>query len=371
MAINCSIIFSSTIKNNKLAVEKETDDMNIQQALSQLVDGTNLSQSEMSAVMQQLMTGEATPAQIGAFLVALRIKGETVDEITGAAQVMRSLATPVDINCEHLVDTCGTGGDGANLFNVSTAAAFVVAACGGKVAKHGNRSVSSSTGSADVLEAAGVRLDITPEHVGRCVEEVGVGFMFAPAHHSAMKHAIGPRKELAMRTVFNMLGPMTNPAGVKAQVIGVFDANLCRPMAEVLKNLGSQHVMVVHSEDGLDEISLAAPTHVAELKQQSVEEYTIQPEDVGLKTQSLTGLSVDSSVESLSLINQALGDRATIEAQKAADIIALNAGAAVYVSGVASSFQEGVKMAEDAIGSGLAKAKIQELAAFTDCCQQQ
>jgi anthranilate phosphoribosyltransferase len=345
--------------------------MNIQQALSQVVSGTNLSQSDMAEVMQEIMTGEATLAQIGGFLVALRMKGETVDEITGAAQVMRSLATPVSIQADNLVDTCGTGGDGANLFNVSTASAFVVAACGGKVAKHGNRSVSSSTGSADVLEAAGVHLNLNPEQVARCVEEVGVGFMFAPAHHSAMKHAIGPRKELAMRTVFNMLGPMTNPAGVKAQVIGVFDAALCRPMAEVLKNLGSEHVMVVHSEDGLDEISLASPTHVAELKGQEVKEYVLKPEDLGIKTKSLSGLSVDSADQSLNLINQALGERPTEDAQKAADIIALNAGAAVYVSGIAASLQEGVKMAEDAIGSGLAKAKIQELAAFTDCCQQQ
>ncbi|MGH1486928.1 MAG: anthranilate phosphoribosyltransferase [Cellvibrionaceae bacterium] len=344
--------------------------MNIQQALAEVVGRNNLSREEMATVMRQIMTGEASPAQISGFLVALRMKGESVAEITGAAQVMRELATPVTINVDHLVDTCGTGGDGANLFNVSTAAAFVVAACGGKVAKHGNRSVSSSTGSADVLEAAGVHLDLTPEQVARCVQEVGVGFMFAPAHHSAMKHAIGPRKELAIRTVFNMLGPMTNPAGVKSQVIGVFDASLCRPMAEVLKELGSKHVLVVHAEDGLDEISLASATHIAELKDGNVEEYTIKPEDLGLKTQSLDGLSVASAEDSLALINEALGRTGSEVAQKAADIIALNAGAAVYVSGIASSLKEGVQMAEDAIGSGLAKAKIQELASFSDCCRQ-
>jgi anthranilate phosphoribosyltransferase len=344
--------------------------VNIQQALSLVVAQQDLKREQMTAVMRQIMTGEATPAQIGGFLVALRMKGETVAEITGAAQVMRELATPVAISGDHLVDTCGTGGDGANLFNVSTASAFVVAACGGKVAKHGNRSVSSSTGSADVLEAAGVHLDISPDQVARCVQEVGVGFMFAPAHHSAMKHAIGPRKELAMRTVFNMLGPMTNPAGVKSQVIGVFDKSLCAPMANVLKELGSEHVLVVHAEDGLDEITLAGKTYVAELKQGEVSEYEIHPEDLGIKTQSLDGLSVESAGQSLSLINAALGDRTTPEAQKAADIIALNAGAAVYVSGIASTLQEGVQMAEDAIGSGLAKAKIQELASFTDCCQQ-
>ena len=344
--------------------------MNIQQALAHIVSNHHLSREQMASVMRQIMTGEATPAQIGGFLVALRMKGETVAEITGAAQVMRELVTPVSIDVDHLVDTCGTGGDGANLFNVSTAAAFVVAACGAKVAKHGNRSVSSSTGSADVLEAAGVHLDLIPEQVGRCVQEVGVGFMFAPAHHSAMKYAIGPRKELAMRTVFNMLGPMTNPAGVKHQVIGVFDAALCRPMAEVLKELGSQHVLVVHAEDGLDEISLASATHIAELKAGAIQEYSVSPEDVGLQTQSLAGLSVTSAQESLTLIRDALGDKNGVDAQKAADLIALNAGAAVYVSGIASTLKEGVQMAEDAIGSGLAKAKIQELAAFSDCCHQ-
>jgi anthranilate phosphoribosyltransferase len=344
--------------------------MNIQQALNVVVAKQHLSQEDMATVMRQIMTGEATPAQIGGFLVALRMKGETVEEITAAAQVMRELATPVIVNATHLVDTCGTGGDGANLFNISTAAAFVVAACGGKVAKHGNRSVSSSTGSADVLEAAGVRLDLSPEQVARCVEEVGVGFMFAPAHHSAMKHAIGPRKELAMRTIFNMLGPMTNPAGVKRQVIGVFNAKLCRPMAEVLQKLGSEHVMVVHASDGLDEFTLSGSTHVAELKQGVIAEYEVTPESVGLVSSSIEGLSVNSAEQSLALINDALGARVNPESYKAADIIALNAGAAVYVAGIATSLEEGVRMAEDAVGSGLAKAKIQELASFTDCCQR-
>jgi anthranilate phosphoribosyltransferase len=343
--------------------------MNIQQALHTVVAQESLSQKDMASVMREIMTGQATPAQIGGFLVALRMKGETVDEITGAAQVMRELATPVVIAGEHLVDTCGTGGDGANLFNVSTASAFVVAACGGKVAKHGNRSVSSSTGSADVLEAAGIHLDLTPEQVARCVEEVGVGFMFAPAHHSAMKHAIGPRKELAMRTIFNMLGPMTNPAGVKRQVIGVFDKILCRPMAEVLQKLGSEHVMVVHASDGLDELTLSGTSFIAELKGGNINEYTIRPEVLGLSAASLTGLSVSSAEESLNLIRDALGKQEGEYAQKAADIIALNAGAAVYVSGIANTLEEGVRMAEDAIGSGLAKAKIQDLAAFIDYCK--
>jgi anthranilate phosphoribosyltransferase len=339
--------------------------MDIKQALNTLVARVDLSTEEMIAVMRIIMTGGATPAQIGGFLVALRMKGETLDEITGAAMVMRELATPVDIHVDYLVDTCGTGGDGANLFNVSTASAFVVAAAGGRVAKHGNRSVSSSTGSADVLEAAGIKLDITAEQVARCVKEIGVGFMFAPSHHSAMKHAIGPRKELGMRTIFNMLGPITNPANVKRQVIGVFNGALCKPMAEVLARLGSEHVMVVHAKDGLDEISLATETQVAELKNGEIREYTIKPEDFGIQSKSLIGLSVKSAEDSLLLIQDALGNRRGQYAEKAADIITLNAGAAIYVSGVADSLVDGVEMARDAIGSSLAGEKIRELAAFT------
>jgi len=339
--------------------------VDIKQALNTLVARVDLSTEEMIEVMQTVMTGGATPAQIGAFLVALRMKGETLDEITGAAMVMRQLATPVTIDVNYLVDTCGTGGDGANLFNVSTASAFVVAAAGGRVAKHGNRSVSSSTGSADVLEAAGIKLDITPEQVARCVKEIGVGFMFAPAHHSAMKHAIGPRKELGMRTIFNMLGPMTNPANVKRQVIGVFNGALCKPMAEVLGRLGSEHVMVVHAKDGLDEISLATETLVAELKNGEIREYTIKPEDFGIQSKSLIGLSVTNAEDSLLLIKDALGNRRGQYAEKAADIITLNAGAAIYVSGVADSLRDGIEMARDAIGSSLAGEKIRELAAFT------
>ena len=343
--------------------------MDIKQALTKLVARIDLSTEEMISVMRIVMTGGATPAQIGGFLVALRMKGETLDEITGAAMVMRELATPVDIDVKYLVDTCGTGGDGANLFNISTASAFVVAAAGGRVAKHGNRSVSSSTGSADVLEAAGIKLDITAEQVARCVREIGVGFMFAPAHHAAMRHAIGPRKELGMRTIFNMLGPMTNPAHVKRQVIGVFNGDLCKPMAEVLSRLGSEHVMVVHAKDGLDEISLSAETQVAELKDGEIREYIIKPEDFGVQSKSLIGLSVTNAEDSLLLIRDALGNRRGQYAEKAADIIALNAGAAIYVSGVASTLPDGVEMARDAIGSGLAGEKIRELAAFTQYMQ--
>ncbi len=341
--------------------------MDIKQALTKLVDNIDLSLEEMTEVMRAVMTGAATPAQIGGFLVALRMKGETLDEITGAAQVMRELATRVEVDGEYLVDTCGTGGGGANLFNVSTASAFVVAAAGGRVAKHGNRSVSSSTGSADVLEAAGIHLDLTPEQVARCVRQVGVGFMFAPAHHSAMKHAIGPRKELGLRTLFNMLGPMTNPAGVSRQVIGVFNGALCRPMADVLGRLGSQHVLVVHARDGLDEVSLATETQVAELKDGRVTEYSIKPEDFGIHSESLVGLSVTDAKQSLDLILDALGKRRGEHAQKAADLIALNAGAAIYVSGVADTWSQGVEMANDAIGSGQAGEKIRELADFSQC----
>jgi len=340
--------------------------MDIKQALGEVINGRDLTTDEMIAVMRQVMTGEASDAQIGGFLVALRMKGESVDEITGAATVMRELASAVELDDENLVDTCGTGGDGANLFNVSTAAAFVVAAAGGRVAKHGNRSVSSSTGSADVLEAAGVALDITPEQVASCVDSLGVGFMFAPAHHSAMKYAIGPRRELSQRTIFNLLGPMTNPAGVKRQVIGVFSKALCRPMAEVLGRLGSEHVMVINAEDGLDEISLATPSHVAELKGGKVTEYSITPQDFDVDLQDLNDLAVESAEQSLALIRDALGKRVTGAGRKAADIIALNAGAAIYVSGVADNLKEGVVMAQDAIASGLANEKINELSAFTD-----
>jgi len=339
--------------------------MDIKAALNAVVEFRDLSTEEMKAVMQQIMTGQATDSQIGGFLIGLRMKGESIDEITGAAQVMRELATKVNVTGDNLVDTCGTGGDGSNLFNVSTASAFVVAAAGGQVAKHGNRSVSSSTGSADVLEAAGINLGISAEQVARCVNEIGVGFMFAPAHHSAMKHAIGPRKEMGLRTIFNMLGPMTNPAGVKNQVIGVFSQALCKPMAEVLKRLGSEHVLIVHSADGLDEISIANETYVAELKNGEIREYNIKPEDFDIDSKSLVGLSVESAQESLTLIKSALGKDSSENAIKARDIITLNAGAAIYAANLADSMQQGVAMAADAIGSGLALAKINDLASFT------
>jgi anthranilate phosphoribosyltransferase len=335
--------------------------MDIKQALEAAINHQDLSTEEMTAVMRQIMSGEATPAQIGGFLVALPMKGESLDEIEGAAIVMRELATKVQVTGKFLVDTCGTGGDGSDLFNVSTASAFIVAAAGGQVAKHGNRSVSSSTGSADVLEAAGINLNLNPEQVSACIDDVGIGFMFAPAHHSAMKHAIGPRKELAQRTIFNMLGPMTNPANVKSQVIGVFNEALCQPIADVLRRLGSEHVLVVHAQDGLDEISLATPTHIAELKNGVVEEYKITPEELGVASQSLIGLTVDSAEQSLALINDALGRQQTPEGKKAADMLALNAGAALYVCGIANSIKAGVQLAQQTIESGDALKKITQL----------
>lgn len=343
--------------------------MNIQEAIACLVAGENLAREEMQAVMHEIMGGAATPAQIGAFLVALRIKGETIDELAAATAVMRELATPVRVSQEHLVDIVGTGGDGANLFNVSTASAFVVAAAGGRVAKHGNRAVSSSSGSSDVLQSLGVPVDLSPAQIGRCIEEPGIGFMFAPAHHSAMKYAAGPRRELGLRTIFNMLGPMTNPAGVKRQVIGVFTRDFCLPMVEVLKRLGSEHVMVIHAHDGLDEASIAAPTHVAELRDGSIVEYDIRPQDFGMETTTLEGLVVADSAESGALIRAALGGARDAAAVKAAQMIALNAGLAVYTSGVAASLAEGVLLAEDAIGSGSALTKVDELAQFAGMLQ--
>lgn len=341
--------------------------MDMKQALNRIASNLDLSREEMKDVMRIVMNGEATDAQIGAFLMGLRLKSETIDEITGATEVMRELATRVEINAEPLVDIVGTGGDGANLFNVSSASAFVVAAAGGYVAKHGNRGVSSNSGSADLIEKAGINLGMTPEQVARCVEQIGVGFMFAPAHHGAMKHAIGPRKELGCRTIFNILGPMTNPAGVKRQLIGVFNKALCRPMAEVMQRLGAEHIMVVCSKDGLDEISLATVTHVAELKNGEITEYDITPEDLGLKSQSLVGLAVETSDDSLKLIKAAFGRDHDEITEKARDLIALNAGAAIYVAGLARTAKEGVDMALDAMGSGLAAGKMSELADFSQC----
>lgn len=336
--------------------------MNIQQAISAVIEKKDLSSEQMSAVMFQIMTGEATPSQIGGFLVGLRMKGETVDEIAAAAVVMRELSTKVDITAKHLVDTCGTGGDSSGSFNISTASAIVAAAAGASVAKHGNRSVTSKSGSADVLETAGVRLDITPEQVAECIEKIGVGFLFAPKHHSAMKHAIAPRKEMAVRTIFNVLGPLTNPASAPNQVMGVFSEDLVEPIANVLQQLASRHVMVVHSEDGLDEISIGAATYVAELKNGEVTSYRISPQDFGFATADLSTLKVANADESLAVI------RAVFNGEKgpAHDIVALNAGAAIYVSGLAESLKAGVEIAVETIATNKAADTLTNLIKLTN-----
>lgn len=339
--------------------------MDIQVALGRIAEKQNLSNQEMVDVMRQIMSAGSTDVQIGAFLLGMRIKGETIDEITGGVQVLREFASGVQVSGPNLVDIVGTGGDGANLFNVSTAACFVVAAAGGRVAKHGNRSVSSSSGSADVLEAAGVRLDISPEQVTLCVNELGIGFMFALMHHSAMRHVSLARKELGLRTLFNILGPMSNPAGLTRQLIGVYDRVLCRPVAEVLQRLGSEHVLVVHSQDGLDEISLAADTHVAELKNDSISEYSLQPEQLGFNRESLKDLEVDGVDASLQLITAALAGEKDDRSQRAAHMIALNAGAALYVAGISDSIRDGVEKANEVLASGAGLEKLKQLAAMT------
>jgi len=329
--------------------------MNISEAIKAVISKQNLNEGEMHDVMNSIMTGQTTDAQIGAFLVGLSMKGETIEEITASAKVMRALATSVELNSnDYLVDTCGTGGDGLGLFNISTASAFVVAAAGGKVAKHGNRSISSKSGSADVLEAAGINLNISPKLISQCIEEIGLGFMFAPAHHSAMKHAIGPRKELAVRTIFNVLGPLTNPAKAPNQIMGVYNKSLVEPIANVLKGLNSRHVMVVHSEDGLDEFSIANTTYVAELKDNNISTYTVHPGDFGLEEGNLNSIKAENAEQSLALINEAFSGKKGV----ARDIIALNAGAAIYVSGLVSSFDEGVTQANQILSDGSAQDKL-------------
>lgn len=335
--------------------------MDFQQYIRKISNHQLLSHTEMTEAMRIIMTGQATPAQVGAFLLGLRMRGETVEEITAAASVMRELVTPVAISHEYLVDTCGTGGDSSGTFNISTASAFVAAAAGARVAKHGNRSVSSKSGSADVLETAGINLELTADQVARCINELGVGFLFAQKHHNAMKHAIGPRRELGIRTVFNLLGPLTNPAGAPNQVLGVFAKDWVRPIAEVLQKLGSRHVLVVHSADGLDEISIAAPTYVAEVKEGVVREYLLNPEDLGLRTAPLDELKVSTSAESLAMIRRALSNQPSV----ASDIVALNAGAAIYVAGLAHSHTEGIEQAKAVMADGSALVRLQQLAQFS------
>ncbi len=345
--------------------------MNIQQALSNITKKIHLTQTQMEDVMRSIMSGEATDAQIGALMMGLRLKGESIDEMTAAARVMREFATKIDVSdTPYLVDIVGTGGDGQNIFNVSTASAFVIAAAGATIAKHGGRGVSGKSGSSDLLEQAGISLELNMQQTERCIRDIGVGFLFAPNHHKAMKYAAAPRKELGIRTLFNLLGPLTNPAGVKRFVIGVFSNELCRPMAEVLKQLGAEHVMVVHSKDGLDEISLASATYVAELKNGEINEWMIQPEDVDIESQTLVGLTIDSPAESLALIKNALGKKKSDIGDKAANMIALNAGAGIYVSGLTSTYKQGVALAHDIIYGGQALEKMDVLSEFTKTLKQ-
>lgn len=338
--------------------------MDMQAALCAIATRRNLTNEEMTSVMSLIMTGQATPAQVGGLLIGLRMKGETVEEITAAAKVMRGLATKVKVTGAHVVDTCGTGGDGANTFNISTASAFVVAAAGGKVAKHGNRSVSSQCGSADVLEAAGIKLELTPEQVARCIEEFGVGFLFAPRHHGAMKYTIAPRREMGIRTLFNLLGPLTNPADLPNQVVGVFSLKWLEPLAWVLHRLGSQHVLVVHAEDGLDEISIGAATRIAELKNGIVANYIITPDQFGFKRVSIDCLAVNSAQESLNILRSVLAD----QPGPAHDIVALNAGAAIYAANLVPTLKEGIDKALQVLSEGKAQEKLTALIAFTQAC---
>ena len=335
--------------------------MRIQTTLQKLLDRQDLCADEMSAVMHAMMNGELSDAQIAGFLIALRCKNETVEEITAAVSVLRELGQKVPVVGKHIIDTCGTGGDGANTFNISTTAAFVVAAAGGKVAKHGNRSVSSSCGSADVLEAAGVNLDSSAEQVAQCVNAIGVGFLFAAKHHSAVRHTVPVRKEMGVRTLFNLIGPMANPANAPHQLIGVFDKRWLVPVAEVLRTLGSQHVLVVHAQDGLDEISIAAPTDIAELKQGVITSYSVTPEQFGLARAKLDSLAIKTPAESLEIMQAVLNN----QPGPARDIVALNAGAAIYAADLADSLKAGIERAHAVLADGSALAKFEALIAYS------
>lgn len=335
--------------------------MDIKAALKSLVEHRPLTHQEMTDVMQSIMTGETTAAQIGSFLMGLRMKGETVEEIVAAAQVMRRLATPVSLNLPHLVDIVGTGGDGQNTFNVSTTSAFVVAAAGGNVAKHGNRSVSSRCGSADVLEALGVKLNLTPAQIAQCVEQIGIGLMFAPQHHAAMQHAITPRRDMGIRTIFNLLGPLTNPANTPHQLLGVFSPLWLQPVAQVLQKLGSQHVLIVHSEDGLDEISIAAPTQVVELKNDAIESYMLTPEQFGFTRHSLDNIRVTSVDDSVAMLRNVLNNQDS----PAKDVVLLNAGAAIYAADLVDNLAQGIARARTVLENGQALAKLTALVQLT------
>ena len=335
--------------------------MNIQEGIKQVTSNQDLEQNEMFAITTQILEGSATDAQIGAFIIALSMKGETVDEVLGAVNAMRQLSAKVTVAIPNLIDTCGTGGTGIGIFNVSTTSAFVASYCGAKVAKHGNRTATRKSGSADLLEQAGVSLSLQPDEIAKCIEEVGIGFMFAPAHHSAMKHVVGPRKEIGQKSIFNVLGPLTNPASARRQLMGVYDKKWMLPIAEVLKQLGSEHLFIVHSQDGLDEISIASPTSVVEMKQGTISEFQISPEDFGFKTSSLDGLEVSSPKQSLEIAKLALRG----EQEEASAMVAMTAGAALYISDIADSLDSGVELAKDCIKEGGGIIKLNQLVEFS------
>ena len=335
--------------------------MDIQSAISQVSARRNLTREDMSEIILEILEGKVTDAQIGAFLIALSMKGETVDEVLGAVGVMRDLSTKVEIDEPNLIDTCGTGGTGIGIFNVSTTSALVASSCGAKIAKHGNRSATRKSGSADLLEQAGVSLSLTPEQVASCIQEIGLGFMFAQAHHSAMRHVVGPRKEIGQKSIFNVLGPLTNPASAKRQVLGVYDKKWMTPIAEVLDELGSEHLLIVHSRDGLDEISLASPTYMTEMRDGKISEYEVSPEDFNFETDTLEGLQVNSPQESLDLAKLALQG----EHKKAGSMICMTAGAALYVSDIANSLESGVELAKRSVESGEGLKKLNQLVEFT------
>lgn len=329
----------------------------IKEAIVKLVKGADLSKNEIELVMEEIMTGQALPTQIAAFLTAMRIKGETLDEIVGAAVIMRRHATKIKTRHPVVLDTCGTGGDECNTFNVSTVAAFVVAGAGVIVAKHGNRSVSSACGSADLLKALGVNIEAEEHIVSKCIDEVGIGFLFAPALHKAMKYAVGPRREIGIRTIFNILGPMTNPAGATNQLVGVYDAGLTRPMAEALGRLGSRHALVVYGKDGLDEVTTTGKTQVSELKSGRVKTFEVSPRDFGIKKAKPEELRGGDSAENARIAMNILGG----EKGPAYDIVILNAGCAIYAADKVPNIKEGIKLAEESIESGAAVGKLQEL----------
>ena len=331
--------------------------MDMQGAIRAVTEHRDLDAAEMTAVMRIIMNGEATQAQIGGFLIGLRMKGETVEEIAAAAEVMRELATRVEVSKTNLVDTCGTGGDGAHTFNISTTTTFILAAAGARVAKHGNRSASSSSGGADLLEAAGVNLNLDAAGVARCIDQAGVGFLFAPKHHSAMRHAIGPRREMAVRTVFNLLGPMTNPAGALHQLVGVFSQDWVEPVARVFARLGSRHVLVVHAHDGLDELSIAAPSTIAEMRDGNVSVYEVTPEQFGLTRASLDPLKVNSPQESLAIVREVLDGTPGA----ARDIVVLNAAAAIYAVDLVATLGDGIAVAQKHLDDGSARERLEML----------